>query len=886
MSAVTRPLAASATDVGAPALRRSRLAVVAWTASALVLAGFALRIAAVGLPSYWGDEMVSVTVARLPTIAIPGWVAENDPHPPLYYLVLHGWTRLVGESELATRALSALVGVAAVPLVGALARRLFGPAVAVVAMALLALNPLQVAQARDARMYPLLVALTLGATLVLWQQLRRPSVGGWTSYTLLGAAALYTHYYGGLALLAHGLWALTLLPANRRFVRQFAAAGAGITLLYLPWLVPGLIVITAYEGYGWATGESGIGSWPQAVARCLQVFLTGPWTPAEPWNVVATGLAVVLAAGGTLAALRRDRRGAVLLALLVLVPITLVYLASLQRPLFMPRYLILANPPFLLLAAAAVVAFRGWLTPAGVALAAGIVVLQGIGVERLLADPRYANADWRTAARFVAAREQPNDGIVYGHDGMKWLFGFYHPGGPGEYIPPFAGRERRQEIEEMLRRFTTDHERVWFVPWWNSDTDVIVERWLTDTTYLTLDRWIDRSVRLLLFASPRGTPAFQPSAVRFDDLLQLDGWALDHVTANQGDVLRVDLRWTALTPVEEEVRRLLVLRDRHGRRFAVSDRAPRNVPTTGWPAGRALTDRVGLLVPPGTPAGEYELAVGLYDAASGRALLPTAPAPGGLLPLGTVRVSAATPPFDPAAVEADRSLNVEVGRDVRLVGVSIPPGARRQGDRIEAVTFWQPLTTGATATLRVGLGERAIDHQVGGLPAGAIERRDFTLSVPPTLAPGRYPLWVAGDVGRVVLATIEVVPAPPLPTPAPPARAMEARFGDLATLLGVTVRREGGVTEVRLLWQAEREVERELAVFVHLLDETGRIIAQADGPPAGGAAPTGRWTPGLRFDDVHRLPSDAPGRVIVGLYDPATLERVPTSTGDSVQVAP
>lgn len=886
MSAVTRSVAASTTALVAPALRRSRFAVVAWTASALILAGFALRIVAVGLPSYWGDEMVSVTVARLPTSAIPGWVAENDPHPPLYYLVLHGWTRLVGESEFATRALSALLGVAAIPLVGALARRLFGPVAVIVAMALLALNPLQVAQARDARMYPLLVALTLGATLILWQQLRRPSVGGWASYTLLGAAALYTHYYGGLALIAHGLWALTLLRTNRRFVLQFVAAGAGTTLLYLPWLAPSLIVVTAYEGYGWSTGESGIGSWPQAVARCLQVFLTGPWTPAEPWNVAVTGLAVALAVGGTAAALQRERRGAVLLALLVLVPITLVYLASLQRPLFMPRYLILANPPFLLLAAAAVVAGRGWLAPAGVALAAGTVVLQGVGVERFLADPRYANADWRAAARFVAAREQPNDGIVYGHDGMKWLFGFYHPGGPGEYIPPFEGRERRHEIEEMLRRFTAEHPRVWFVPWWNSDTDVIVERWLTDHAYLTLDRWIDRSVRLLLFASPRGTPPLQPSAVRFGDLVELDGWAIDRVTASQGDILRVDLRWTALTPVEEEVRRLVVLRDNRGRRLAVNDRAPRNAPTTGWPAGRALTDRVGLLVPPGTPAGEYELAVGLYQTASGRALLPSAPAPGGLLPLGTVRVSAAMPPFDPAAVEADRPLNVEVGRDIRLVGVSIPPGARRQGDRIEVVTFWQPLTTSASATIRVGLGERATEHEVGGLPARAIERRDLTLSVPPTLAPGRYPLWVAGDVGRVVLDTIEIVPATPLPTPAPPARAMEARFGDLATLLGATVRREGGVTEVRLLWQAEREVERELVVFVHLLDETGRIIAQADGPPAGGAAPTGRWTPGLRFDDVHRLPSDTPGRIMIGLYDPATLARVPTNGGDSVQVAP
>ncbi len=98
------------------------------------------------------------------TVEIPGWLAENDPHPPLYYLTLHGWTGLTGESELATRTLSALLGILAIPLIGLLGRWMFGPVAAGVVMAIVALNPLQIAQARDARMYPLLVVLTVGAT--------------------------------------------------------------------------------------------------------------------------------------------------------------------------------------------------------------------------------------------------------------------------------------------------------------------------------------------------------------------------------------------------------------------------------------------------------------------------------------------------------------------------------------------------------------------------------------------------------------------------------------------------------------------------------------------------------------------------------------------------
>ena len=98
---------------------------VAWSAVALVALGFAVRIAGLGTASYWGDEMVSVTVARLPFVEIPGWLAENDPHPPLYYLALAVWSVGAGLSELATRYFSTLLGVLAIPLIGALGIRLF-----------------------------------------------------------------------------------------------------------------------------------------------------------------------------------------------------------------------------------------------------------------------------------------------------------------------------------------------------------------------------------------------------------------------------------------------------------------------------------------------------------------------------------------------------------------------------------------------------------------------------------------------------------------------------------------------------------------------------------------------------------------------------------------
>ena len=60
-------------------------------------------------------------------------------------------------------------------------------------------------------------------------------------------------------------------------------------------------------------------------------------------------------------------------------------------------------------------------------------------------------------------------------------------------------------------------------------------------------------------------------------------------------------------------------------------------------------------------------------------------------------------------------------------------------------------------------------------------------------------------------------------------------------------------------------------VFIHLLDEEGRIVAQQDGEPFGGAYPTSVWQQGELLGDEYRLqlPASLPGgtyRVVAGLY--------------------
>ena len=68
-----------------------------------------------GLESgYWIDEGIAVGIASHDFLDIPSTLVM-DGSPPLYYLLLHGWMGIVGEGEAATRALSLIFAVVAVP---------------------------------------------------------------------------------------------------------------------------------------------------------------------------------------------------------------------------------------------------------------------------------------------------------------------------------------------------------------------------------------------------------------------------------------------------------------------------------------------------------------------------------------------------------------------------------------------------------------------------------------------------------------------------------------------------------------------------------------------------------------------------------------------------
>ena len=116
---------------------------------------------------------------------------------------------------------------------------------------------------------------------------------------------------------------------------------------------------------------------------------------------------------------------------------------------------------------------------------------------------------------------------------------------------------------------------------------------------------------------------------------------------------------------------------------------------------------------------------------------------------------------------------------------------------------------------------------------------------------------------------------------APPESFLASWPGDLR-LISATLESEAGAPVLNLEWYVDGSIDPPVTVFVHVLNETGQMVAQADGDLVGGYVPIGLWQSNARVRERRVLPAGEPAghyRIVLGLYNRATQQRLnPVST--------
>lgn len=217
-----------------------------WLLVCIALIGIALRSYDLTLRSLWFDEAFSWRLIQFPFSEMLTRAAA-DVHPPLYYILLKGWSVVFGTSLVAIRSFS--VACAGISLFAAYLYTAYAFAsrkAGIYAAVLLAVSPWCIAYAWEARMYSLGMIFTFLSSYALLRGVRKKSFWWFGVYGLAAAALIYTHYYGFFTIAAHGLFvAIVVVKSTKWRVGEMAQARifwAGIIsfvialLLFSPWL--------------------------------------------------------------------------------------------------------------------------------------------------------------------------------------------------------------------------------------------------------------------------------------------------------------------------------------------------------------------------------------------------------------------------------------------------------------------------------------------------------------------------------------------------------------------------------------------------------------------------------------------------------------------------
>ena len=763
----------------------------------IILAGTVLRLYGLGAGSIWYDESVSLLLAGKD---LAGMVAHTagDIHPPLYYALLGGWTRLAGSSQLAAGFFSMLWGVLLIPLAYRLGRRTAGRDAGLLTAFLVAISPYNVWYSQELRMYTLGACLGIAAVLALRAALREGKPAGWIIYAVSAAAGLYTLYYFAFLLIPLNGWALAVAlgrgaeRGRRRLLAGWAAANAGALGLYAPWLpvfwrqatqppVPPwrqFVPVGAMALEGWSALSFG-----QSVE------------PAQIWPLLALTLA--LAGVGAVALLRRDRADGWLIIGLLLGPAALIGLISLRVPLYHVRYLFTYSPAFYVLLGAGLAALsRAWRRRGAVAAALTVLALAGGALFSLAQyhwSPAYAADDHRSAVRYLDEHWRPGDAVLINAGYVYPAFLYYNQlpvawrGRLSDYGVAFSRQAEpaglalvqtgsvdgpahlgwgspnsdfyamsRQATAAALARLFADYERVWVYRCYDTvtDPDGFVRAWLEahGVKFEETPAFAGLSnIRVQGYLTRRPTTALPAGAqlygALFDGRLEL---AAVHAPAALGEgPLDVVLWWRATHAPLPRLAVTLRLVDQAERLWAQADSWPLGAlyDTSAWPAGALVRQPARLQVPAGLPPGMYRLLVGVYETDSGVAWA---------LPDGQQFAVVGQPTAaGQVAVEKPASLVAQFDGGMQLVQAETAHSVQA-GRNLPATLVWRAATAPLAPYVvfvqvldRTGRLVAAYEGQPAGVEyptsawaAGQLVRQQVELHVPADLPAGRYSVIV------------------------------------------------------------------------------------------------------------------------------------------------
>lgn len=429
-----------------------------------IVFGISIRWFDLAGESLWFDEGYTAWVVTQPVFQILRAISV-DTSPPLYYLLLKGWTEVFGHGEAALRSMSAAMGTISLLTIYAISRRMFRDGWAVAAaVGLSSVSLLQIRYAQEARFYEMtgLVVAVLWWLVLRYLQDRRRST--FVAITQVMTAGLYTNnvmfFYLAAVGVAWVMWPMAGAVTWRRRARDVVTASAVAGALYLLWVPIFWYQLQRVEADFWTATPA----WRDLVIVTASVFGVGD--NAAAWAVrTIVWLALGVVAIGIFAACRSSRgsreasgeepspppspgtpgegvMSIVALVVMAMGPVVVAYVYSLIRQsIFMERIFVASAVMTPLLIGACVERARGRLRWLAIGIAGVMGVMSVCSTVYFFRGPH--KEAWRDAVADVMERPSRRQLIVFVANEGELLFDYYAARHEGpRHLPEKIGAPR------------------------------------------------------------------------------------------------------------------------------------------------------------------------------------------------------------------------------------------------------------------------------------------------------------------------------------------------------------------------------------------------------------------------------------------------------------
>jgi mannosyltransferase len=384
-----------------------------WIVVGLTVVAAALRFATLGLQSYHHDEIVTASrILRGSFWHAMDAVGFSESAPPLYYALAWLWTQVTGTGEAGLRSVSALAGVATVPVAYLLGAELSSRRAGITAAALVAVNPMLVWYSQEARGYALFVLLTALSLLYFVRALDRGRRRDSVAWGIASALALATHYFAAFPIAVEALWLL------RRRGRRSGGAFPGLWIVAAAGLLLAPLVVhqASYAHAEWISNLSlGHRLWETGLTFALGETGDIIAQAEDPLLLIAPGLIAIAALWLVFARGEAGERRAAgiplaLAAVTVVVPVAIGLLDS-SKDYVLARNLLPALVPFLV---ALAVGFTLRRARRGGAVLAAALVAYSLGFSIWASfSPALQRPDWSAVAVAIGEPTVPRAMVTW-----------------------------------------------------------------------------------------------------------------------------------------------------------------------------------------------------------------------------------------------------------------------------------------------------------------------------------------------------------------------------------------------------------------------------------------------------------------------------------------